>query len=86
MSYSKLLEKSGLDKLDTRIEESFFKLAEKMSNSSRFSAWFPLRLHRREVAPRNAERYKVYLASTERYRKSPLNTMRQALNKISSVI
>ena len=85
LSYRNLLEKSGIDRLDTRRKESFLKIAEKMAGSSRFSTWFPLRLHRRELAPRNAEKYKIYLASTERYRKSPLNTMRQALNEINSV-
>ena len=62
LSYSKLLEKSGLEKLLTRRETAFLKLAETMSNNKRYSSWFPLRLHLRSQPPRNAEKYKVYPA------------------------
>ena len=83
LSYRELLVKSGLEKLSVRREEAFIKLAEKMSSSSLFSSWFPLRLHRRNPPPRNAERYKLYRANNERYLNSPLNTMRRELNKIA---
>ena len=76
-SYRELLEKSGLEKLSVRREEGFIKLAENMSSSARFASWFPLRLHRRDPPPRNAEKYKIYRANNERYLKSPLNTMRR---------
>ena len=84
LSYSKLLEKSGLEKLSTRRETAFLKLAEKMSNNKRYSSWFPLRLHRRSQQPRNAEKYKVYPARNERYSNSPLNIMRRELNQMNT--
>ena len=41
ISYSKLLELSGLDELSVRREEAFMKLAIKMSESNRYAYWFP---------------------------------------------
>ena len=73
LSYSTLPEKSGLERLSTRREAAFNKLAVKMSESARFSTWFPLRLYRNEVNIRNKEKYKIYRASTGRCLKSPLN-------------
>ena len=67
ISYSKLLEMSGLDRLDVRRESRFIKLATKMADSNRFSAWFPLRLYRGNVLPRKLEKYKVYRSTCERY-------------------
>ena len=80
-SYSELLEKSGLERLDVRRKEAFAKLAKKISENPRYTTWFPRRLHRRPGL-RVQEKYKVYSASTERYRKSPLNTMRRELNNL----
>ena len=80
LSYRNLLEKSELERLDTRREARFQKLAVKMSESNRFAAWFPLNLYRGEMKLRRLEKYKVYYSSTERYLKSPLNMMRRYLN------
>ena len=52
LSYSTLLEKSGIDRLDIRRENRFLELAKKMHQSSRFAHWFPLKLCRRpELRP-----------------------------------
>ena len=82
ISYSKLLELSGLDKLSVRQEEAFMKLAIKMSESNRYAHWFPLRLYRDGVTVRRKEKYKVYRASTGRCLNSPLNLMRRKLNEL----
>ena len=81
-SYSSLLEKSGLEKLENRREDAFVKHAVKMSESSRYSQWFPLRLYRNNVNIRTREKYKIYRASTGRCLNSPLNLMRRKLNEI----
>ena len=52
LSYKELLERSGLDRLETRREVRFQKMAGKMSESSRFSAWFPLHLYRGNMETR----------------------------------
>ena len=83
ISYRKLLELSGLERLDTRRKENFVKLAEKMSHNLRFADLFPLRLYQGNVQPRHSEKYKIYPANTERYLKSPLNTMRRVLNDLN---
>ena len=82
ISYEKLLERSGLERLDARRESRFEGLAQKMSESARFTAWFPLRLYRDGVATRSMERYKIYRSSTERYLNLPLNLMRRKLNEL----
>ena len=43
-SYSDLLLRSGLDRLDVRRERRFISLAEKMVENPRFAEWFPKRL------------------------------------------
>ena len=81
-SYRELLAKSGLERLETRREARFIKLAEKMSESPRFSTWFPRQLYRGEVATRRREKFKIYPSTTERYKRSPLNQMRRRLNDL----
>ena len=82
LSYGRLLELSEIERLDKRREDRFFEMAKKMSESARFASWFPLRLYRGNIRPRNMERFKVYKASTKRYLKSPLNVMRRKLNEM----
>ena len=72
-----------LDRLEVRREQRFQKMAEKMSESSRFAAWFPLRLYRGNIETRNKEKYKIYKSTTERYLDSPLNAMRRKLNELA---
>ena len=81
-SYRRLLEKSGLERLDVRRETYFTNLARKMSENARFSSWFPRRLYRAGVMQRQRETFKVYPARTERYARLPLNQMRRRLNEI----
>ena len=81
ISYEKLLEKAQIERLDVRREARLDKLATKMSESRRFSEWFPLRLYRGNTSIRKTEKYKVYMSTTERYLKSPLNVMRRRLNE-----
>ena len=83
-SYSELREKSGIELLQTRREEAFDKLAVKMSESARFSSWFPRRLYRDGVSLRNREKYKVYRATTGRCLNLPLNLMRRRLNELEN--
>ena len=80
LSYSKLLEMSGLERLDDRRERRFLELAKKMHLSNRFSAWFPLKPERRAGLRATGEKFKVYRANNSRYASSPLNLMRRKLN------
>ena len=82
LSYSQLLEKSGLERLDIRREACFVKVAEKMSEGGRHSHCFPLRVDRRTGLRPSLEKFKIYPARTERYLKSPLNQMRRRLNEL----
>ena len=59
LSYSKLLEKSGLERLDTRRENRFLELAKKMQQSTRFASWFPLRLNRCPELRDTGEKFKI---------------------------
>ena len=81
LSYSSLLEKSGLERLDIRRERRFIELAKKMHLSNRFASWFPLRARRQEGLREASERFKVYTAHNNRYANSPLNQMRSRLNE-----
>ena len=80
LSYSSLLLKSGLERLDICRERRFLELAKKMHMSSRFSSWFPLRPERRLNLRDTREKFKVYPANNSRYANSPLNQMRRRLN------
>ena len=82
ISYSTLLERSGVERLSVRREAAFIKLASKMSESARFSAQSPLRLYRDDVSVRGKAKYKIYRASTGRCLRSPLNLMRHKLNEL----
>ena len=64
------------------ITARFVKLAEKMSESPRFSAWYPRRLYKGEVATRRREKFKIYPSVTEHYKRSTLNQMRRRLNDL----
>ena len=83
LSYADLLALSNTDRLDYHREICFTKLAEKMSESSRFTSWFPLRLYRGDYEIRSREKYKLYRAASERYLVSPLNMMRRKLNEMN---
>ena len=80
-SYSSLLEKSGIERLDVRRERRFVELAKKMHLTNRFSSWFPLRATRRTGLREAGEKFKVYTAHCSRYFNSPLNQMRRRLNE-----
>ena len=80
LSYSVLLEKRGIERLDVRRENGFLELAKKMQQSSCFAHWFPLRLNRRPELRPTGEKFKVYRAASECYARSPLNVMRRKLN------
>ena len=84
-SYSKLLELSGVDRLQDRREEAFIKLARKMNENPRFAHCFPRRLYRDGVQIRRTEKYKIYKASTGRCLNSPLNLMRRKLNELDEL-
>ena len=83
ISYSKLLEMSGLERLDTRREEAFVKLANKMVDSTRFTSWFP-RYQKSRHDLRKVPTFRTFRASTVRYSKSPLNVMRKRMNDMLS--
>ena len=83
-SYGDLLEKSGLERLDTRRQIAFDKFAEKISQDKRFAAWFPLRAARHNEPRLGSEKYKLARASCTRYLRSPLNMMRRRLNELNA--
>ena len=81
LSYRDLLVQSGVDRLDARRETAFLELAKKLSESPRYSHWFPRRPVRRMGLRKNPV-FRLYPATTERYMKSPLNRMRRMLNEL----
>ena len=80
LSYRRLLEISGLERLDFCREQAFLAFAKKLSNSHDFKHWFPRRVYRHHQPRPGQELFKVYGGTSERYLKSPLNAMRRALN------
>ena len=82
ISYRKLLLRSGLDRLDTRRHNAFLEFAKKLSSNSRYSSWFPKKVYRHHSPRPGAETYKLYPTTTERYLKSPVNSMRRLLNDL----
>ena len=85
LSYGKLLEKGRIEQLSVRREESFMKLAVKMSENARFAAFLPLRLYRNDQKIRRTEKYMAYIASSGRCLNCPLNLMRRKLNELESL-
>ena len=77
-SYSSLLEKTGLKKLQLRRDERCEKFAQKCLANERFKSWFPMNYIARPT--RNHLPYKEEFARTKRLYNSPLYHMRQVLN------
>ena len=81
MSYSELLEKSGLDTLEKRRDMACEAFAVGLCRSERYQEWLP----RREtvgVGLRRKRPYKEFEAKTNRLYNSPLYTYRRRLNDI----
>jgi hypothetical protein len=78
LSYRKLLEKTGLETLESRREKASLKFAEKCL-AGKFSHWFPPNETARIT--RGTKPYKEEFARCERLRKTPIYSMRRALNK-----
>ena len=57
----------------------FLNLAKILSNHARFANWFPRPLHRRPGLCVE-KKYKIYLAKTERYQVSPVNSIFRKLS------
>ena len=76
LSYNKMLEKDGLEKLSVRRQMLF---AEKAAASDRFREWLPAYGSRTQQY-RSAQIYKEYHARTDRLYFSPLFVMRRRLN------
>ena len=81
LSARRMLEESGLKSLAKRRETALRKFALKCQGNPRFQRWFPEREPSRYA--RRSIGYKNFWepnARTDRYRNSPLNTMRRMLN------
>ena len=77
--YEKLLELSGIKRLDQRRKDLFRKFSMKMSASTRFSRkWLPKKECRENI--RETKRYIEFHARTTRLYRSPIFTMRRLLN------
>ena len=77
-SYSSLLEKTGLKKLQQRCDDRCEKFARKCLATDRFKPWFPINHIARPT--RNHLPYKEEFARTKRLYNSPLYHMRRVLN------
>ena len=80
MSYSELLEKSGLETLEIRRRRNFDKFALKTEKNQRYKHWFPRNTN--NFNTRNNLPFKEEIARTERYKNSPVFLMRKRLNEI----
>ena len=80
MNYCDLLKKANLSTLKERREKAFIKFANQLSQSERFKEWFPLS---KDVGMslRNIKKIEEQYARTDRLYRSPLYSMRRALNK-----
>ena len=79
ISYEKMLDKAGLEKLSIRRQSCFDKFAQKASESHRFRKWFPRHISRRRSS-RVVQEFKELYARTDRLYFSPLYVMRRRLN------
>ena len=79
-SYRALLEMSGLTSLHDRRERRCTKFALKTVNNPRFSHWFPLEEHQRQL--RHQNHYVEERARTSRLMKSPIYDLRRRLNRM----
>ena len=78
-NYKELLEESKLETLEERRKKAFLKFALTLSNSARYSEWFPIQEN--VVNLRKSNTYQEHYAKTNRLYKSPLFTMRRLLNE-----
>jgi hypothetical protein len=77
-SYRQILEMTGLDTLETRRDSAVLKFANKCLGSQ-YSHWFPP--NEAERRTRKTKIYKEEYARCERMKKTPVFTMRRALNE-----
>ena len=81
LSYRECIEKSGLERLDTRRERLVKNFAIKTSENPRWSNWFPL-----QKSPtydlRRPKKFREEFAAKERLRISPIFAMRRILNEL----
>ena len=76
VSYRKILENTGLEKLEDRREKAIVRFAEK-NLDSKFAHWFPRNESKRT---RQGLEFKEERARTDRLRNSPIYCMRRRLN------
>ena len=79
MSYSQVLQQSGLRSLKDRREEAFRKFAIKTESNERFSAAW-LTKNPTDRGLRNTEKYRLTRSKFDRLTNGPLNEMRRILN------
>ena len=82
-TYAELLEESGLKTLRERRENAITRFAQKCSTNPVYSRWFKENLNRQ--SGRNPKRFEEKLARTNRLYKSPLFTIRRALNSTTDL-
>ena len=78
LTYEELLEKSGLESLESRREKALTKFATKALNNPQFAHWFPLNKNR---IGRHGKTYEEKYAKSDRLYNSPLFRMRRILNE-----
>ena len=79
-SYRSLLEKSGLETLESRRTRQFTKFAEKMAENKNCRHYFTMS-ERRNIQTRHQKKYIEFFARTDRLYRSPLYKMRRILNQ-----
>ena len=81
ISYRRALEKSGLDRLDLRRDQSMLNTAEKMSKNPRFTSYFP-KIERQSARTRRIGMYDDHEKwKCQALQRSPIFTMRRILNE-----
>ena len=83
ISYSELLERTGLETLKVRRQKACLDFAVKLAESQRFAELFPRTEYTEDMpTTRNRKQYVEKFARTSRLYNSPLYTMRRHLNTI----
>ena len=78
LSYTQLLQKSGLESMEERRIRQFEKFTKKTSENPKYTGWFPLKEQVRDT--RKPRPYREERASSDRLYRSPLFAMRRLLN------
>ena len=81
IGYEKYLAKLGLEKLSERREQPCLNFAKKCVQNPKTTHMFPQNIKKHHMETRIPEKFKVYHAQTERFRKSSIIYMQNLLNQ-----